>query len=985
MNNSKTRGRIRRLLAIWMSLAMVFSAVPAAFFAVYADSAQSDLSTGQAILQQENIVPTELKGSKALPPSVFENDPVLTGADDNGSSPFLLSEYNELFLFRNGGETHDGIKSLGAWYFLGEDENGIDMTRTSLDSDGYSWVETINTENVEAVEPDFSGTRLDDYSFMAGTSFDPLGSGRKQYAAYVGWEETGSGGVMSVMIYDPVSGDYKASALGNADWVKRADPHYFEMQNVMAITAGDYDGDGKDSLIAFCCGDGSDLRLYEVTYNGTRLSTSEVFNIDAYLVYKDYLNTSEKASFLMRHKPVVSLATGDFDGDGLDEFAYSAGFYNGTNDAEDGWNGKFGSSPRDFSTHVAVGDRKNGAWSMSDPVWLYDEALYITNSAGSQYDAYMMHGGVIGAGDTDGDGVDEIVAVGYTSVSTDNHARISYMADGTVYVSHFCDWDQNTYVTAVIESSGSSYVRTSGSLKDTKNRLAMSSFAASSLQKFQNSRFVLPKITVDCGHTNGTGQKEDVFISGVLYDFEAGYAVGGAVHTPKLMTQHFTTTMGDEYASDVYWVSDVAVGNFDHNGNGREQFIYVVMYMESGSNKYNWAYMGVEGGCKYDDEYDDDGELISFGECTAYGGSDIRGDQSHYIDNGGSRLFRSAHRRKVSAVPICLDVNDDGVLARHNTNYYAYSDPEVKAVLQAAPYFKELNDLGAQDSGETSFTIETSFGKTNSKGWEVNFSAGIAAEAEIGCVNLALSIGGQGSWSREYEDSYEVTKSRTFTTGAKDVVVICRVPVLIYVYDIWNRKTGKWEIEGQSITVPLSPTYYLLTIKDYNNFVDEYNDMISDEGHHLIKIAPDDLPEGTSGDPFAYWNQWSEAHKGSNTSGTSLIDGVNALGTTGGAITDEWSYSEGSTASYSHSAGLYFDFTLQFGGDVVFDEAWVGAETHFEHNWLNGNSTSSTSTTGAGGTVCDIDPDALDPDLYPAEWCDAFKFSWDFGCWDRKL
>ncbi|MBQ4233672.1 MAG: FG-GAP repeat protein, partial [Firmicutes bacterium] len=343
MNNSKTRGRIRRLLAIWMSLAMVFSAFPAAFFAVYADSAQSDLSTGQAILQQENIVPTELKGSKALPPSVFENDPVLTGADDNGSSPFLLSEYNELFLFRNGGETHDGIKSLGAWYFLGEDENGIDMTRTSLDSDGYSWVETINTENVEAVEPDFSGTRLDDYSFMAGTSFDPLGSGRKQYAAYVGWEETGSGGVMSVMIYDPVSGDYKASVLGNADWVKRADPHYFEMQNVMAITAGDYDGDGKDSLIAFCCGDGSDLRLYEVTYNGTRLSTSEVFNIDAYLVYKDYLNTSEKASFLMRHKPVVSLATGDFDGDGLDEFAYSAGFYNGTNDAEDGWNGKFGS------------------------------------------------------------------------------------------------------------------------------------------------------------------------------------------------------------------------------------------------------------------------------------------------------------------------------------------------------------------------------------------------------------------------------------------------------------------------------------------------------------------------------------------------------------------------------------------------------------------------------------------------------------------
>ena len=539
MNNSKTRGRTRRFFAILISMAMVFSAVPAAFFAAYADSAQSDLSTASAILGQEYIVPAELEGSKALPSSVFENDPILTGADDDGSSPFLLSEYNELFLFRNGGETYGGRKSLGAWYFPGEDEGGIDMTRTSLDSDGYSWVRTINTDSADAVAADISGTRLDAYSFMAGTSFDPLGSGRKQYAAYVGWEQTSSGGLMSVMIYDPVTKDYKSSTLGNADWVKRADPHYFEMQNVMAITAGDYDGDGRDSLIAFCCGDGSDLRLYEVTYDGSRLRTSEVFNIDSNLVYKDYLNTSESASFLMRHKPVVSLATGDFDGDGLDEFAYSAGFYNGTNDARDGWNGNFGSSPRDFSTHVAVGDRKNGAWSMSQPVWLYDESLYITNSAGSQYDVYMLQGGSIGAGDTDGDGVDEIVAVGYTSVSDEHHARISYMADGTVHVSHFCDWDEKYYVTAVIESSGTSYVRTSGSLKDPSNRLTMSSFAAASFGKFQDSRFVLPKITVDCGRTNGTGQKEDVFISGVLYDFENGSGAGGALHIPTLLTQHF--------------------------------------------------------------------------------------------------------------------------------------------------------------------------------------------------------------------------------------------------------------------------------------------------------------------------------------------------------------------------------------------------------------------------------------------------------------
>ncbi|MCR5148377.1 MAG: hypothetical protein K6C35_05330 [Eubacterium sp.] len=972
--------RIKRTTSIVMAFIMSLSLLPLKGKSVHAEGGASGAtSTGQAILDQDKKQPTELD---TLPQTVFENDPTLT-SDEEEAVPFLLSEWDELFLYRHGGQ-----QSETAWTFLGANNTGIDMTRQSLDKDGYSWVKTISPTTVASDEADVENkTRLGSYSFLQGTSFDPLGTGRKQYAAYVGWEEQTAGGVYSIIIYDPVKNDYKGSILGEGNWVKKANPHYFEMQNVMAITSGDYDGDGKDTIIVFCCGDGDSLELYEVSYDGTYISTREVFNLDANLVYKDYKKDStEDKAYIMRHKPVVSLATGDFNGDGIDEFAYSAGFYNGTANAENGWNGKYGSSPKDFSTHVCVGTKDGGNWTMSEPVWLYDEELYTENQLGKTYNAYMMHAGVIGAGDTDGDGIDEIVAVGYTSVSSDNHARITYKTDGTVEVEHFCDWDKGNYVTALIEKSGTSYYRTSGSLNEMSNRLSMSTFAAYSLDYYKDKRFVLPKIVVACGKTNGTGKREDVFISGVLYDFESGSGRSGTLHTPKILNQTFTTVMDEKYQSEVFWVSNVAVGNFDHNANDREQFVYTIMYMESGEHKYNWAYLGVEGGCVYDDVYED-GKLISLGECTAYGGSNIRGNGKEYIENGGSLIFRSAASKDTNAVPLCLDVNEDGVLARHNKNYYAYTDPDVKAVLQAAPYFSELNDIGAQDAGETTYTIETSYGESKTKGWEVSFSAGLAAEAEIGIVNIAVEAGGQGTWSKEYETEYELTKSRTFTATSKDVVVISRIPVLIYVYDIWDSKTHSWIENGQSVTVPLSPTYYLLTIKEYNDFVDEYNDLIEGaedaDKHKLKKITSDDLPEDTQGNPFAYWNNWTEAGNGT---GVSLIDGVNALGYTGGSITSEWGKSVSESQSYEHSAGFYFGLTLQLGGDFKGGgEAWVGASTNVEASWGHGNSTTKTAANGAGGTVNDVDPDAIDTTVYPADWHKAFAFSWDFGSWSHKL
>lgn len=52
------------------------------------------------------------------------------------------------------------------------------------------------------------------------------------------------------------------------------------------------------------------------------------------------------------------------------------------------------------------------------------------------------------------------------------------------------------------------------------------------------------------------------------------------------------------------------------------------------------------------------------------------------------------------------DRDQDGVIARYKGVSYAYSDPEVKAVMQAAPYFAALGDSA---NNETDYTITESY------------------------------------------------------------------------------------------------------------------------------------------------------------------------------------------------------------------------------------------------------------------------------------
>lgn len=954
----------KRIISMALVLVMLITLLPMTKLVAFAEETQgeseSNLSSSSAILNLESQKPAQFDDMLAAG-DVY-------GQDDNA---FLLSEQNELYLYCS---TKSGVN--GIYY------NNLDMTITEQ-KDGHSWVKSINNTNSGAnIVSESSmaniGNGENGFRYVRGTSFDATGNGRREYAAYVGCKDD----AVYCFIQEPTTGAFYSTKLKDATWLDSSH-YYFEMMNYVAITAGDYDGDGKDSLIVYGCGDGTDINLYEVSFNGSSLESKIIANLKDVLHQTPFLDDNDE----IKYKPIVSLTTGDFDGDEIDEFAYSIGFHNTSESKESGWNDKNVtdittngvSDMKAFATCVGIGNDTSG-WNWSEPMYLLDNLGRQSLSGTTEvYNYQIMHGGSIAAGDIDHNGIDEIVAVGYT----DNDAEATFV-DGTLSkVKRIGDVNKTQYVTSVIRQAGSGYGRSDLATLD------MSTFQKHSMDNYKDKRYVYPQISIACGKTNGANAAEDVFIGGVIYDFKTGSGV--PLYTPQLMGQTFNTVMNSSSTyTDVYWVGDVAVGNFNHNDSNREQFVYTVWFKNSSDSRKDrmHTYIGISGGAVYDDTKNNSGEIISLGNCTTYASSPIRSHSGNEIfsnNSNASQLFYDVTDTYANAVPLALDTDNDGLLARLDSMTYLYADPNVNAVLQAAPYFEEIDAAGGYgDSGATSYTIETGYEYATSSGETTSIGAGLEVDAELKVVSIGLELGYNYEYSESFEKAFEETSAATFEAQEQDVVVISRIPVMVHSYDIWNPSESQWVEDGHKIQVPLDPVYFLLSIDEYNDFVDEYNAMINGtEAVKLSKITDTDLPADNEGDPYTYYSSWSAA--GEN--GKQLSKQGYSLGYAGGAMGSEWSTSASETESKERGDGIHFHFSLMFGGEIDSGvELWGGAYFDLDKMWSSGSSKTTTSANGSSGTVQNInESNLIDAGILTPEQVREYGFMWEFGKWTRPL
>ena len=185
------------------------------------------------------------------------------------------------------------------------------------------------------------------------------------------------------------------------------------------------------------------------------------------------------------------------------------------------------------------------------------------------------------------------------------------------------------------------------------------------------------------------------------------------------------------------WISDVIVGNFDGNNQGRQQFLAVVGVGNKETNRY-W--------------YD-----ISW---IRHNGYDFKKGREGVINLGTSYLHNTDDKPKASPyVNICApDVNNDGVLFKYIGSDITYAQPVVQTILQSAPYFEDIAETYDDylNNGNTGIGSSSTIGG----GAGAYVSAGVG-----GYASLEISIGAAG----DFEQSL-VAKAGYSFSGSHEVI-----------------------------------------------------------------------------------------------------------------------------------------------------------------------------------------------------------------------
>ena len=969
-------------LPILVAVLMVFAMIPAMAQPVYAakeNGQKANLVDGDALFKAEKSAPKEIAD---YPDDVYGVDTThnLQGShhnDENKNTPFLLSKQSELALLV--GDNGDAVM-----YRM----DNLDLDQTAFQND-KRWINGVNVANsTNSSMPDNKLEIYDGLYYPQSIGLDRDGTGRNQFIATVGLMNDW----ITLVIQDARTGSIWTKLIEEAAWMGTGTDGDWLKDNYFAITAGDYDGDGKDSVIVYVCGDGDNVKLVEYSYTGSGWSARTILKLSSVLKETTFTTDGD-----MKYKPVVSLTTGDFDGDGGESFAYSAGYYNTSDSIADGYRSYTVNNLEQFATVVGVYDYvptgKTPGWSASDPVWMYDRASTYKEqdkSLNKKYELTYMHAGVIAAGDVDADGIDEIVAAGYTDHNYSDHstryAKAIYNKSGTLLqVDDIYNYSSNKqYVTSVVRKD-----KNGRFVKTALQRTAMSTAQAYTWNKYCNDEdYEFAKLCVACASTNGNNAAEDVFISGIVYDFSK-YAPT-VKYTPDIVTNELSkTTGGKKNDSSVNWIRNVAAGNFNGNDLGREQFVFTLWQKTKGQKKYT-SNVGVIAGVEYD-KYDSEGHFIDYAPPLGYGSNLDAYDITNYnrpihgADKTASQLMIEAlSSNAICAVPVAVDIDDDGLLGRFRSNGYVYTDPEVLAVLQAGPYFAELDEMGGyEDPCATSFAISTGYENGTSSSDNVSFEVGFAGEAAGPGFKTSLELGYALDYSNSYEKSYSTETTCEWTADKMDIVIMSRVPQLVYTYDLWDADKNEWITDGYNVKVPLSQRYYMLGIDDYNDFVKEYNDILGPDSPYKMKEIEmgTDMPAEHEGIPDNYWKNWDQAgHGGKRLSSTEWT-----LGYASGAPKFSYSSSGSATESQEISHGFHYSLTMQGGGEFGVGEAWAGGYVNLDYSHSTGSFSTKTNTSESGGQVQNINARSLIGPEMTVDQVKQYGFTWDFGKWTRPL
>ena len=913
-----------RGLAILLSVTLMAACFPLSIFAE--DTTQDPDFSGTNLMNLESVQPSGYTTT---------TNPYGYGIGE----PFLMVEQNELMYLN----VWDNKVRQASYFSMGTESALNTFAKNKSGSNG-----TFSNPN---------------YKLMQAVSFDPTGSGRRDHVAFVGVSGQNKKGYMWVIDTTKGTGSDCSPQVEIGDFGYMFDGNDFEVptysnRSFFNIVAGDFDGDGKESIVVYTPkqtprNQASGCQIQEWDYDGSNKALSKRGEGNSLLMgyYNDHpWYDVEDSEGNQRRKLGVSMAVGDFNGDCVDDLAVLSYCHRLPKDE----------AKIDYYrpvVKIVYGTKGDTGSSIVTKSAAQSEEFYTSMGyTGGRYYYEFPVGASLTCGDFDGDGDDDLFLAGM--------------------LAYFGTWKKDSSMVNEEITMKSDYVYV-GKLTNTGNGFSKTMNLNRTVESngwtdggYHDADDVWQQLAVESVAINGKGRgaKELVFLSGTLYDVSNNKPA--AVYTGDYFKS------ADDGAGSTTRISNcdiqsIAVGNFDGNKAGREQVVFTIALKHANNNESHLL-KGYMRGIKYND-VTVNGEVKEYG--TA-GGYDCLVPTDSYVNTDAQNA--------VSFLVIPVDRNNDGVLAKYRGVTYAYTDPDVKAVLQAAPYFDEVMDAG---NNETEYVLTESYELSDWDSDSVSFSIGYSTEFSFPGGKASIETGYALDWTKSFERSLHEEWSQSFSAQAYNSVVVSRTPVFVYEYDIQNAN-GTWNDKTVMQTaIPQGPVYEQLSVDAYNKFAEEYNKYMADRKdkptcYLLEKIDPaDNWMDGNEGDPYRYNHDGWESLR-PDIQAAAISKSEFALGYNGTLDKVAWTKENTTTKNVEMSHGFFFNSSIKWGKE---DVAMHGVTTSLEYSDGKGNSTSKGTAVGASCTVTSLDKQSLVAEGIPAPVVDAYRFHWTLGQWQRHL
>lgn len=946
----------KRIISLAISVLMLLSLIPLQALADMeilpwypnADSGYGYNSkiSGEAIF---SAMMEQAKSGKA--PDSF-NDDTLTPYGTQKNEAFTILEKAEIFEYI----TYDGITKVSAFH-------------DDLKEHNYA----VKGSITDMLNSDDAGSIPGGLRFARGVAFDPTGSGRRDHVAIIGFR------------YDGIKKDYQGKDspvasfhlyIVNAETKKTVNHMTFtsgsdfrygdfisnltvvDSGNFVQITAGDYNGDGRDSLVFY---DG--LGLYEVSCTNTRYSSKRIYvgaNKESYL-HPKYSEYKIGESWQVENQLCMALASGDVNGDGIDDLVALS--YTG--DISDKYVNKAGNAT--CIPNLSVGYGKKGAGGVS-ALSVDRASIGAKQSNGTTTNTIACPG--VAVGDIDGDGKNEIIAAGYKNQSKPTDVII-------------VDDSKNANTVAYIyyKTSGAGALKSVGNLRELK-RTETSYIARDDSLREKEQLF--QQLSVECVALEGMHTQEYVFLSGWFYcldgdgnlqsiasnTIEAYQKTGANRDFPNLFSDLQDNVNGKDV--DEVFIHSASVGNVFGSATGKEAILLVVGYKtHTDANK--------EGSYHYK-------EVVYYHRArtnanamkteTVWFSTLGELDRAMKKMTEEASLLVSCSRGGPNVLLIAVDYGTDSVVGRYSGKAYSYTDPTPVAFLQAAPYFYEL---GAENSS-TQYSYSEGYRVTSGTSEEVSYNVGFASEVEAGAVKASMEAGLAYELNQEFTKSIDKTFTTTFEANDQNQVIMRQTLMYYYYYDVQVYKDGKYEYLKNALIVsaPQYPVLTSLSMDQYNDFATAYNKAVAESTgskvnkSHKMDLITDALKEkyylNNEGNPFAYASS-AAAYTYNGIPGWDLsqakvgdTDTWMKLSYAGGTQTQTYSVTLEEEKTKSVAEGGYANMSLMVGGgsDILNVSAYAGITAEYERLKGSSISTASMTSTETSGTVQNLSPDLTD-------------------------